>query len=105
MEVEAWLLGLFKCFEKMNGQLTPEFIEQHLGFNLVVIDPEEQFFHPAQNVANIFGLVGKQYRKSKGDINAIVSYIQREDYIELLDGNKCTSFKTFLGFFKLPDLN
>jgi hypothetical protein len=85
----------------MNTQLTPEFIEQHLGFNLAATDSEEEFFHPAEEVANIFALVGAQYRKSKGDINFFVSYIDRDDYMELLDSNKCTSFKTFFGFLKI----
>ena len=102
MEVEAWLLGLRKVFAKMDERLTAEFIEEKLGFNLDTIDAEEAFFHPANQVNDLFGLIGKHYNKSKGDINAIVSHIAREDYFELLESDKCASFKEFLHFLDLP---
>ncbi|HWK02285.1 MAG TPA: DUF4276 family protein [Puia sp.] len=105
MEVEAWLLGLRKVFAKMDEKLTPEFIEEKLGFNLDTINPEEAFFHPANQVIDLFGLIGKHYNKSKGDINAIVSHIAREDYFELLESTKCDSFKEFMSFLNLPTNN
>jgi hypothetical protein len=46
MEVEAWLLGLRKAFEKMDQKLTSAFIEENLKYNLDVLNPEEAFFHP-----------------------------------------------------------
>jgi hypothetical protein len=105
MEVEAWLLGLRKAFSKMNEKLTPAFIEEKLKVNLDTINPEEAFFHPANEVAAIFGLVGRNYNKSKGDINAIVSFIAREDYFELMESGRCDSFKEFMNFLDLPGNN
>jgi hypothetical protein len=96
MEVEAWLLGLRDCFEKMDNRLTIEYIEQKLGFNLDKIDPETFFFHPADKVDSIFKLIGKNYNKSKGDINALASFIDKIDYKELISSTKCTSFRNFV---------
>lgn len=101
MEVEAWLLGLRKSFARMDQQLTPEFIEKHLGFNLEAVNPEKEFFHPAGEIEAIFKLAGKNYSKSKGDISAIVSFIKKEDYIELLHSDKCNSFKEFYEFLQV----
>lgn len=96
MEVEAWLLGLRRSFEKMDERLTVEYIEQNLGFNLDTTDPETFFFHPANEVNSIFGLIEKSYNKSKSDINAIASYIDETDYEELISSTKCASFKEFV---------
>ncbi len=96
MEVEAWLLGLNKVFSKIDGRLTNEFIEENLKFNLADVDPEKAFFHPAKEVGAILGLVERNYNKSKGDINAFVSYLAKEDYLELLRSDKCDSFKEFI---------
>lgn len=99
METEAWLLGLVDIFERMNSKLTIKYIEQQLGYNLESIDPETEFFHPAKEIDKIFKLAGfGSYDKSKGDVNSIVSYIHREDYITLLESNKCNSFKEFVSF-------
>ncbi len=98
MEVEAWLLGLYKCFEKMDAHLTSNHIKEQLGIDLEKTDPEITFFHPANNVESIFKLAGKTYNKSKGDVSSVVSYIDREDYIELANSNKCASFKEFYEF-------
>jgi hypothetical protein len=102
MEVEALLLGLRKVFAKMDAKLTPAFIAENLKFDLESLDPEDAFFHPANEVAAIFGLIGRNYNKSKGDINAIVSFIAREDYFELLESERCDSFKEFMNFLHLP---
>ncbi|SEW40281.1 protein of unknown function [Chitinophaga sp. YR573] len=102
MEIETWLLGLRKSFERMDNRLTPAFIHQHLGFDLNVDDPENIFFHPADNVEEIFKLVGQKYSKSKGDINALVSHIEKDDYLELLGSDKCQSFKEFYEYLQIP---
>jgi len=95
MEAEAWLLGLPSIFEKTDQQLTIDFIEQQLGYNLKEIDPETTFFHPANQIEAIFGLVGKTYSKSKGDVNAMVSFIKKVDYSLLNSKEKCNSFTEF----------
>lgn len=95
MEVEAWILGLNNCFQNMDAVLTCEYISQNLNHKLEEIDPETKFFHPATIIDSIFLLVGKRYNKSKGDINALASLIDKENYIELVKSGKCHSFKEF----------
>ncbi len=85
MEVEAWFLGLRGTFEKMNQQLTVAFIAEKPGINLDTIDPEETFIHPADDIDAIFQLVGENYKKTKGEVNAFISHIAKEDYYELLE--------------------
>ena len=92
MEVEAWILGMSKCFINLHEDLHFEYIYKQLGFNLAIIDPENTFFHPATIVEAIYGLVGKTYSKSKDDINAILSYLVKEDFLALVESGKCLSF-------------
>lgn len=98
MEVEAWLLGLRKSLERMDAQLTSEYILDKLGYDLSAIDPEVTFFHPAADLQKIYSLVGKDYDKSKSGINSLVSHIEKSDYEELLHSEKCSSFKEFIGY-------
>src|SRR3989304_9822620 len=37
MELEAWLLGMYKNLERIDASLTPEYIKSQLGFDLGVI--------------------------------------------------------------------
>lgn len=95
MEVEAWMLGLSHCFEKIDKRLTNEYLLGEIGVNLKEIDPEKTFLNPAKVIEIIFELIGKNYSKSKGDINAIVHFFEKEDFIDLLKSEKCASFKEF----------
>lgn len=94
METEAWFLGLPKIFEKMNPKLASQYIQENLSFNLDEIDPETTFFHPASILEQILGLIGQTYKKKQGDIEAIVSSLEKEDFQQLLDSEKCNSFNT-----------
>lgn len=96
METEAWLLGLASCFEQLNGFLSTEYIKEQLGFDLLAIDPELVFFHPAEVIKAIYNLIGEHYHKSKGDIAALMNGLQKEDFKSLLSSAKCNSFKHFV---------
>ncbi len=95
METEAWILGFKDIFQKINPDLTNEKIAQELGFNLNEIDPELYFFHPVTNLQAIFQLSNDSYDKSKGDVNKLMSYIEKEDFDYLATSDKCESFRTF----------
>jgi hypothetical protein len=95
MEGESWILGFHDCFEKINPLLNSTYINEKLGFDLEKLDPEITFFHPANVVKDIYQLVGENYSKSKGNIEAIMSTLQDEDFINLLNSGKCNSFKDF----------
>jgi hypothetical protein len=100
MEAESWVLGFHNCFEKINPLLTVSYIEQHLGFDLEKINPEITFFHPAKTMEQIYELANEIYKKSKGNIEAIMASLQKEDFEQLKKSNKCSSFGTFAGLIK-----
>ena len=95
MEVEAWLLGLYTCFEGVDSVLTSTYIQEKLGINLEDNDPETTYFHPATEVKRIMELAGRSYGKSKGDINSIMGCLNRENFTELLALPKCGTFNIF----------
>jgi len=102
MEVEAWILGFDGCFEKIDDGLTQEYILHQLNHALNKLDPETHFFHPAEIIENLFALVGKNYSKSKGDVNQILGVITKEDFMQLYKANKCASFTQFCDCLPLP---
>jgi hypothetical protein len=102
MEAESWILGLNDCFSRLDMVLTNDYIQNQLGFDLATIDPEQTFYHPANIVEKIYGLVGKNYNKSKSDIYAIMSTYDKDSFIELAESEKCASFKSFHQNFEFP---
>ena len=96
METEAWILGVSNIFQKIDIQLTPDFIKNQLDFDIETTDPETTFFHPAKTLSEIFECAGlSPYSKSKQEINQIMGHIEKDDFIQLRDAHKCNSFKTF----------
>jgi hypothetical protein len=95
METEAWQLGLKNCFTYLYRDLNTAFIAEKLGINLDQTDPEKTFFHPAAIIEDIYWLANREYNKSKGDINAIMGNVRKDDFIELSQSDKCRSFNNF----------
>ncbi len=95
METETWFLGLHEIFEKIDKQLTNDFIFNQLSINLADIDPEKDVFHPAILLERIYGLIGNNYQKHKGDIEALTHHFDRESINNLLEQDKCNSFNVF----------
>ena len=95
MEIEAWLLGMPKIFSSKSDLLTTEYIHQKLNVDLNS-DPETAFFHPAKEVENIYSLVGDKYDKHLSDISSIMSSLEKQDFIALIESGKCNSFKLFV---------
>lgn len=94
MEVEAWLLGMPKFLQQVDEKLTPEFVAQNVGVNLSE-NPEISLFHPAAELAKIYGLIGKTYDKHEADIASIMAYLEVEDFTNLMQSGYCQTFKTF----------
>ena len=80
MELEAWFLGMYSIFPKINDRLIVEHIGDKLGFNLSIIDPQTEFFKPTDIVDNILQLVGLRYKKSEHDVESICSKINTNDF-------------------------
>ncbi len=62
MEIEAWFLADYNVFERIHASLTPEFIKEHLGLDLVNDDPQN-YDHPAAVMNSIYKLVCQAYKK------------------------------------------
>ena len=95
MELESWLLGLYRNLERMHNSLTPENIRINLGFDLQVIDPETEFFQPAVQLKLVLGLANIRYDKHKSEMENILSRITLEDIEQLIATNRCKSFASF----------
>lgn len=97
MECEAWFLGMWNIFERIDPILTVAHIEEELGFNLSVIDPQTEFFKPADIVDSIMQLINQRYGKSRSEIEAICSKIKPQDVDNAFEHGRCASFRDFHG--------
>lgn len=95
METEAWVLGLSEFFEMIDEKLTHDLINTSLGLDLENIDPENYIYNPATILTRVFNLVGKNYSKKQGEIDSIISHLNKSDYESFLLSDKCNSFNTF----------
>jgi hypothetical protein len=95
METEAWFLGHYELFERIDSRLTTIFIHKNLKIDLTAVDPETDVFHPYPLVEKIFGLVEMSYKKRQEDVNKIVGNFTKNDYQTLLDRDACQSFNQF----------
>jgi hypothetical protein len=95
MEFEAWLLSMPHLFEKIDPQLTIDFIEQSLGFDLETIAPQYEFIHPAMQFGEILQLIGVSYKKSKDQLESIISRITSNDIDDALENGKCPAFSAY----------
>lgn len=95
METEAWLLGMYPVFEKIDPSLTPHFITSQLGFDLHTIDPQAHFYIPHNDLERVLRLANKPYSKHPDEMETIVRLITKDDVDDLLQSDKCPSFKQF----------
>ncbi|MDE5806478.1 MAG: hypothetical protein K2H76_00040, partial [Muribaculaceae bacterium] len=94
MEVEAWILGMGWYLAKHDASLTQSFLFSELDFDLEK-DPEITEYHPARRLKEIYRLIGLDYDKHAGEVNSIMSKLEKSDFELLLELNKCPSFKVF----------
>jgi len=95
MEIEAWLWGLSKVFQKIDSRLTIDYIKTKIGYHLDD-DPETTFFQPSKPLAELLQSINKSYNKSKGDVSSFESHIEKRDYENLRRSNKCQTFNSFV---------
>jgi hypothetical protein len=95
MEIEAWFLALPLLLQKIDKRLTLEFIFEKLKIELDKIDPEKYFFKPANNLNEIYTLVGLKYKKSEDIVENILSKLDKNDFFSLNEITKCNSFSEF----------
>jgi len=85
MEVEAWFIGEFTHFERIDIRLTQQFIKEKLNIDISTLIPED-IPQPAQLLNQIYQLVSKGYTKKGKQIQNTVGSL---DYAQI--------------FFSLPD--
>jgi len=96
MELEAWFLGMYNIFERIDGKLTVDFIADNLGFNLESVDPQKEFFHPTEKLSLVLALAGRQYgKKSRDEVENICSQINTNDLCDAFKNGRCSSFRDF----------
>ena len=95
MEIEAWFLGMYNIFSKIDPKLTLANINSSLGIDLIHIDPEKEFYKPAKQICDIFALCGKTYDKKLRDIENITSVMDVTDFNDAMKNNRCACFSDF----------
>lgn len=95
MEVEAWLLGMPEFLLSLDEKFTLQYVKEQLDIDLSQ-DPEETLFHPAKELGTIFSDAGKTYDKHETNIWSIMSKLNRDNYISLINSGKCATFKGFV---------
>jgi hypothetical protein len=95
MEIEAWLLGMYTLFQKIEPLLTIDYIRQKLNIDLRTIDPQNSFFQPSREVDQIFHLCGREYKKKQGEVESICANIDISDLNAALENNRCNALKEF----------
>ncbi len=78
-EVEAWFLAECSHFERIDAQLTPSFVVNNVGFDPCSDDMSLRT-NPADDLHNIYHLVGKAYHKKKNQVERTVNCL---DYANL----------------------
>ncbi len=95
MELETWLLGIEELFQRHNPILDCQKINAECQVDLSQIDPEIEIFHPATLINSIMQIVGNGYDKKKGEVNKFMGNIDKEDFKNLLERQKCGSFNQY----------
>lgn len=93
MELEAWFLGIPKLWERKG--ISDQIIKEKLKFDLSEIDPEITFLHPTETLKDILKIIDEPYRKQAGEVESLVSYIEKQDFEDLQNSQKCNSFREF----------
>ncbi len=91
METEAWFLGMYNLFQKINKILTVEHIINELELDLKESDPQKEYFKPHVQLASVLGLCGMEYKKKKDEIEAIASNMDTSDFDNARENNRCES--------------
>jgi len=95
MEIEAWFLGMYNLFQKIDSLLTVEYIKYNLGIDLKNVDPQKEFYKPSDQVSSIFQLCGRKYKKKPHEIECICSNIDSFSLNAATENNRCMCFADF----------
>jgi hypothetical protein len=102
MELEAWFLGMYNLYFKINRELTVENILGKLNLDLRNVDPQKEFYKPTYEIDKIFNLIGMKYEKSVSFLEMITSHMETTDFREAIENGRCENFRILQD--KLNDL-
>jgi hypothetical protein len=95
MELEAWFLSMYNLFKKMDDQLSADYIDANLGFNLKNLDPQREFYKPSTQLDMVFRLFRGRYTKSYNNLESICSKMESSDLVEANENGRCQALKAF----------
>lgn len=95
MEIEAWFLGMYNLFQKIDSLLTVEYIKQKLGIDLKSVDPQKKFYKPSNQVKSIFQLCGREYKKKPNEVEGICCNMDSSSFDNATENNRCMCFADF----------
>ena len=95
MEVEAWFLGMYSLFQKIDKNLTVDHIKQKLGIDLKAIDPQEAFYKPSHQLNSVIELRGGKYSKKKTEVESICCKMESKDFENARENGRCKCFDDF----------
>lgn len=96
MELEAWFLGMYNLFERINSLLGLDYIRKHTGIDLKEKDPETEFYRPSQQLDTVLNLCGMEYKKKKREIENVARNMAATDLIDARENNRCGRLGEFL---------
>lgn len=94
METEAWFLGEHTHLQKVSNILTPDYIEEKLGFNPKRENMEDRD-HPANDLKRVYKLAQHDYTKKRSKLNSVVNKIDFNYFTHRLAG-KMESLGSFV---------
>lgn len=95
MEIEAWFLGMYNLFRKIDPTLTSALINERLGMDLKALDPQRSFYRPSQQLSQIYAMCGRDYQKSKDVIEELCSRMDLGDFADAREEGRCGCFDEF----------
>ncbi len=92
MEVEAWFLGMYNLFNRIDPILTADYIREKLGIDLIATDPQKEFYKPSQQVSTICELCGRSYSKKRDEVESVCRKMKSEDFENAKENGRCQCF-------------
>lgn len=92
MEIEAWFLGMYNLFSKVDHVLTVDHIREQLGIDLTITDPQKEYFRPSHQVSMICELCGRTYSKKRDEVESICSNMELVDFENAIENSRCECF-------------
>ncbi|MCH4878513.1 DUF4276 domain-containing protein [Pseudomonas sp. TMW22090] len=99
-EVEAWFLSEYTHFERVDPALNLERIQAELGFDPSSGGIETEVAHPTGKLKQIYGLVGRLYRKREAETHSMVSHL---DFDEIYTNVRASSVSLDVFISSLED--